>query len=202
MTKNRNLTMLALLGTLTFSIIALINKEITIFYMLYLFWWQALIELLTKIFTQIKNGGGAVVTFVKSYPTFFILVLYWIFIVILFGIVFSFQNLDLLVLNATVLYFKNIPFVLNLILLIVLAGFNFFTNQNSLDFEVGFFSVRLLILHISIILGTFIHFGLMHFYPDSFKTSIYPYLFSAVPFLLLRSYFDWKMMEDNSNINT
>ena len=164
--------------------------------MLYLFWWNALIDLFAKIFTDIKKGGSVWATFRKSSSALYILAMYWIFIVILFGIVFSFYDFDLFVLNAQVLSFQNTPFVLNIILMILIAVLTFNSNQESTDTEIGFFSARMLILHVSIILGAFVHFGMRHFLGDTEKTSIYPYLLSAVPFLLIRTYFDWKMSED------
>lgn len=196
MIKNKNLARLSLFGTLALSVLALVNKEITIFYMLYLFWWNALIDLFAKIFTDIKKGGSVWATFRKSSSALYILAMYWIFIVILFGIVFSFYDFDLFVLNAQVLSFQNTPFVLNIILMILIAVLTFNSNQESTDTEIGFFSARMLILHVSIILGAFVHFGMRHFLGDTEKTSIYPYLLSAVPFLLIRTYFDWKMSED------
>lgn len=196
MIKNKNLARLSLFGTLALSILALVNKEITVFYMLYLFWWHALIDLFGKIFTDIKKGGSVGATFKKSFTALYILAMYWIFIVILFGIVFSFYDLDLFVLNAQVLSFQNTPFVLNIILMILIAVLTFNSNQESNDTEIGFFSGRMLVLHVSIILGAFVHFGMRYFLEDTEKTSIYPYLLSAVPFLLIRTYFDWKMSED------
>lgn len=193
--KSLHFSKLSLLGTVLFTVIALINKEITVFYMLYLFWWQALIEILTHFGFQLKSK----VPFYKAWKTnnsaFFLMGLYFVFIVILFGIVFSFSNFDLFALNAQILVFKNIPFALNIILSLSLALIKLFTQDadDGSDAGFGILSTKMIILHISIILGAFIHFGVKHYYPESFEDSIYPFILSAVPFLLLRTYIDWKM---------
>lgn len=195
--KSLHFSKLSLLGTFLFTIIALINKEITVFYMLYLFWWQALIEILTHFGFQLKNNLPFNIAWKANHSAFFLMGLYFVFIVILFGIVFSFSNFDLFALNAQILVFRNIPFALNVILSLSLALTKLFTQETDEGADVGFgiFSTKMIILHISIILGAFIHFGIKHYYPESFEDSIYPYILFAVPFLLLRTYVDWKMGE-------
>lgn len=195
--KSLHFSKLSLLGTFLFTVIALINKEITVFYMLYLFWWQALIEILTHFGFQLKNNFPFNIAWKANHSAFFLMGLYFVFIVILFGIVFSFSNFDLFALNAQILVFRNIPFALNVILSLSLALTKLFTQETDegTDAGFGFFSTKMIILHISIILGAFIHFGIKHYYPETFEDSIYPYILSAVPFLLLRAYVDWKMKE-------
>lgn len=196
MTKNNNIAAFGLVGTVGFTIMALINKEITVFYMLYLFWWQALIEIFAKMIREYRITRSFSKAYALGRPIFPIMAGYWIFIVVLFGFAFSFSNYDLFAINAEVLMFRNLPFVLNIGLTIILVAIN--SRSSSVDNEINFgvFSPKMVILHISIILGAFIHFGVKHYYPESFENSIYPYLFSAIPFLLLRTYFDYKMLGD------
>lgn len=197
MIKNKNITAVGLSGTVMLTVIALINKEITVFYMLYLFWWQALIEIFAKMIREYRITQSFSKAYARGRPSFPIMAGYWIFIVVLFGFAFSFSNYDLFAINAEVLMFRNIPFVLNIALTIILVAINSRSNSEENILNFGIFSPKMIILHVSIILGAFVHFGVKHYYPNSFENSIYPYLFSAIPFLLLRTYFDYKMMEDH-----
>lgn len=196
MTKNNALTGFGLFGTIVLTIFALINKEITVFYMLYLFWWQALIEIFAKMIREYRITRSFSSAYRSGKPTFFMMGMYWVFIVLLFGIVFPFGNFDLFAINVQVLSFQNIPFVLNLGVMILVSTLQSNTKPGKDPIDFGPFSPKMIILHISIILGAFVHFGIRHYYPESFENSIYPYLFSAIPFLLLRTFFDWKMLAD------
>lgn len=196
MKNNIMLNGVGLFGTVALTIFALINKEITVFYMLYLFWWQALIEIFAKMIREYRITHSLSKVYNIGKPGLFMMFIYLIFIVILFGVAFTFSNEDLFIVNAQVLAFQNIPFVLNLALFGVIAIINAFSKSEDELINFGIFSPKMAILHISIILGAVVHFGVQHYYPESFEDSIYPYIFSAIPFLLLRTFFDWKMLED------
>ncbi|WP_417431791.1 hypothetical protein [Halpernia sp.] len=176
-------------GTLILTVLALINKEITIFYMLYLFWWQAFIEILSALIKKIVLKESFVEISKVFFPTFFVMFAYVLFIIILFGFVFSFYDIKLFALNSQILYFKNDIFNLNLGLTTILAISHFFSNSNkNLDF--GPLSAKMLILHISIILGFTLNFGIKFFLNEVDSSLLY--LLSAVPFILLKTYFFWK----------
>ncbi|SEF59351.1 hypothetical protein SAMN05421847_0404 [Halpernia humi] len=188
-----NLRYFSFLGTLVLSIYALYNKEISVFYMLYLFWWQALIEIFTVIIINFKKTKNFINSAKLVSSSFFLMFIYFIFIIVLFGFVFAFRNEDLIMLNFQVFFFRNTTFNLNILLMLIFAVlyFNsekniFYANQNF-----GVFSNRMLILHVSIILGAVIHFGSQHFLDVRFTKSIYFYIISALPFLIIKSIFEW-----------
>lgn len=196
MKKNKILSSLHLFGTLLLTIFALVNMETTVFYMLYLFWWQALIEIFINIALEYRASKSLFQSIRKSYSSIYVMGMYLVFIVILFGFVFSISNLRLFQINAQVFMFQNLTFNFNIILSLLIAVIRVADNSAEDMSNIGIFSIKMLILHISIILGAFIHFGLKHFYPETFEDSFYPYLFSAIPFLLIRTFFDWKMHSD------
>lgn len=197
--KNNYLSGFNILGTSAITIIALINKEITVFYMLYLFWWQAVIEVLANFIQLLRLNIPFRTAFANLKDVGFLSGIYFVFIVVLFGIVFSYANDDIIMINLQVITFHHLSFNLNILLFLGIIIFKLIrseVNLNSIAF--GIFTPKLIILHISIILGVLVHFGIRHFYPESFDESIYPYVVSAVPFLLLQIYFGWRMREQSS----
>lgn len=199
MMKNNYLTGFSLIGTSVITIIALINKEITVFYMLYLFWWQALIEIIADFLQLLRMKIPLKTAYANLKNAGFLLGIYFVFIVVLFGIVFSFSNEDIMMTNFQVMVFQQYSFNLNILLFIAIIIFKLLRSEaNITRLNIGIFTPKLIILHISIILGALVHFGLLHYYPESFKESIYPYILSAVPFLLLQIYFEWKSQEITS----
>ena len=191
--QNQILNRFSLFATIGLTIVALLNREITVFYMLYLFWWQALIEVFGTIILKTKQLKSFYSAVLNSLPGIFMMGLYWVFIIVMFGIVLSFSNEKMFNLNFDVFLFRNTPFVINIVLSIVFTFIKYYnSNVGNNESKFGVFSAKMLILHVSIILGGMIHFGLIRFYPDSFDGSIIPYLLSAVPFLVVRSIFDWR----------
>lgn len=199
MVKKSYFTTFNLLGTSAITIIALINKEITVFYMLYLFWWQALIEVIANFIHLLRLKIPFKIAFGNLKAVLFLLGIYFVFIFILFGFVFSFSNDDLLTINFQVMTFHLLSFNLNILLFLGITVFKLFQMTTQIDsINFGVFTPKLLILHISIILGAVVHFGIRHFYPETFAESIYPYILSAIPFLLLQIYFEWRTREMTS----
>lgn len=188
-----NLRYFSFLGTLVLSIYALYNKEISVFYMLYLFWWQALIEIFTVIIINFKKTKNFINSAKLVSSSFFLMFIYFVFIIVLFGFVFAFRNEDLIMLNFQVFFFRNTTFNLNILLMLIFAVLHFNSEKNIFyaNQNFGVFSNRMLILHVSIILGAVIHFGSQHFLDVTFTKSIYFYMISALPFLIIKSIFEW-----------
>ena len=177
---------LNLFGTLIFTVIALINQEVSVFYMMYLFWWQEIIEIFGSVFSKFMNGVSFSSATKLLFQSLLMMGVYLIFIVIIFGFVFSFKHQKLFTIFAEVLFFKNTSFNLNLLLAVLLMVLK--VKDKQIDEENhGPFSTNMLILHISIILGTILHFVSMRFWGDTLEGSFYPYLISAIPFLVLKT---------------
>ena len=191
--RNQLINRVNLSATIGLTIVALLNKEITVFYMLYLFWWQALIEVVATIIVKTRLLKSLYKTVINSAPGIFMMGLYWVFILLIFGIVLSFSHKEIFDLNFDVFLFRNIPFNATVLLSILFTFIKYYNgNSENHDTKFGVFSNKMLILHFSIILGGMIHFGLLEFYPESFEGSMTPFIVSAVPFLLLRSLLEWK----------
>ncbi len=177
---------LNLFGTLIFTVIALINQEVSVFYMMYLFWWQEIIEIFGSVFAKIKKGVSFSSATKSLFQSLLMMGVYLIFIVVVFGFVFSFKHQKLFIIFGEVLFFRNTSFNLNLLLAVLLMVIK--VKDKQIDEENhGPFSTNMLILHISIILGAILHFVSMRFWGDPLEGSIYPYLISVIPFLILKT---------------
>ena len=188
---------LNLFGTLVFSVIALVNQEISVFYMLYLFWWQELISIFGSVFSKIKKGFPFFKSLKSLGQSLFLMGIYFVFIVVMFGFVFSFRNEKLFSIFAEVLMFMNVSFNLNLLVALLLMLVKVFQDQIvHEDHEI--FSSNMIVLHISIILGAGLHFLIKDYFDDSFDSkSIVPYIVSAVPFLILKTVFEYYKNKEN-----
>src|SRR5690554_8151304 len=83
------------ISIILFSISAILKGEITVFYMLYLFWWQAVIHVLVNsIKTLTLNKYATYRSELKEYfkGNFFLLFLYLFFIIIIYGLILNFNN--------------------------------------------------------------------------------------------------------------
>ena len=167
--------------------------------MTYLFWWQAVIEIAANFSQLLRLKLPLRIAFAHLKHVAFLLGIYFIFIMVIFGIIFSYSNSDLFTINVQVFAFRNTSFVINILLFLGLTTFSLLRSKNpEVSVNAGIFTPKLIILHMSIVLGAFLHFGIRHFYPESFNDSIYPYFLSAIPFLLLQTYFAWKTREVTS----
>ena len=184
---------ISLLAMISFSLLEIIYKQTTVFYILYLFWFDELIrtvfEKITYYFkkSEIENPTQ----YLKSVNgKFYFLFLYLIFIFIFFGLIIDRNDFDLIAVNFTVLFFKNSFF--NYSLLVFVLREVYLYRENSAHKEPNsLLSMRIFILHISIILGILFwalstqKFHFMEAYANSF---------AIVPFLLLKV-----IIEINSN---
>ena len=180
------------LAILLFSIIALLRGEITVFYMMYLFWWQTFIHVIvntSKVLFISKNAEFKPKLIHYIGGNMFLLFLYFIFIVLFFGFFSNLENRNLLTINMQVLFFQNWSFNINLVVFFISA---LFYNKTYLkDLPNHAFSPRNIILHVSIILGAFIHFFVIHQLPELFDgENLWSSVLVILPFLTLRIFFD------------
>lgn len=174
---------------LLITFIGLINKEVSVFYIIYLFWFQEFIRTLFDVIFLLKQAKTVNQKFEvlkSSFGNFFLLFIYFVFIVLIFGFMLNSNDSSLLGKNILVLFFKNWFFNINLILFSV-EYFIFKHNQNTFQYPIVIFNRRHIILHLSIILGAIIQLILLPKWNFD-KYSIASFVV-ILPFLLLKFYF-------------
>lgn len=178
-----------LLVMISLTSIAILDKDMSIFYILYLFWWDELLksffDLLNYLIkkSQLNNA--------KVYKSnlrgrFFFLVLYFLFIVIFFGVVIDANNKDLVYLNFELLFFQNAWFNLSLIGFLI-RGIYFLNKGDKRSNGLNVLSKGIITLHVSIILGIFI-WGLTKLKFQELEE--YATLLAVIPFLLFKIFFE------------
>lgn len=172
--------------TLTFLVITsigLFQNQVTVFYIVYLFWFQELIRTVVDFMFLVskKQTIQEKWFFAKlSFGSFFILFIYFVFIVVLFGFMLNWRNSDLVINNVLVLFFKNWYFNVNILLF--LAEYIYFRAQTD-NSKLQVFNQRHIILHVSIILGGVMFMVVL---PKINITSEWISLAVIAPFLLLK----------------
>lgn len=179
----------SLFAMIAFTVLAIANKSISVFYILYLFWWD---EFLKSCFDLLKYGFKKTqIEHPRAYISnirgrLFFLMVYFVFIVIFFGVVLDNKTFDLVALNFEVLFFKNPLFNFS-VLSFLLRELYLFKFNPQLMISHSVLSRGIITLHVSIILGIFI-WALFTLKFQSFKA--YAALFSAIPFLLFKIFFE------------
>lgn len=176
--------------TVFFTILGLINGQVSVFYIIYLFWFQELIRTFITFFFLQKNTTTKF-SISDFFGSLFMLFIYFIFIVVLFGFILNWGDFKLTALNMEVLLFRNMFFNVS-ILFFAIEFFLFLkTNPKEIRIEdIGAFNVRHIILHISIIVGGLIQFFVVKKYPEIFTPeNLWGSVAVIAPFLLLRILF-------------
>lgn len=181
----------SLLSMTLFTVFSIIEKQTTVFYILYLFWCDEFLRTFfdgLNYFFRKKNieNLSKYLSNVKS--RFFLLFVYVVFIVVIFGLVVDWKNADLIIDNLSVLFFKNSLFNFTIITFICRELYFFLYNTTQLQSK-SVLSNGIIILHISLVLGLFGWF-LSTQKIDLFKE--YATLISIVPFLFLKVFFEIK----------
>lgn len=178
-----------LLTTIVITILGLFQSQVTVFYIVYLFWFQELIRTVVDfvyLFLK-KKTISEKFDFIKStFGSFFLLFIYLVFIVVLFGFMLNWNNRKLLNNNVLVLMFHNWYFNINILLF--LAEYIYFRVKiKDSALQLYIFNRRHIVLHISIILGAFIQLAIA---PNFNINNILTSALVIVPFLLLKTLLD------------
>lgn len=177
------------LTVLVITSIGLLQNQVTVFYIVYLFWFQELIRTVVdfSLLVSKKQTIQEKWFFAKlSFSSFFILFVYFVFIVVLFGFMLNWRNSDLFISNVLVLFFKNWYFNINILLF--LAEYIYFRTQtDNSNLQLQIFNRRHIILHVSIILGGVMFMVIL---PKLNITSEWISLAVIAPFLLLKIILD------------
>ncbi|HNS41896.1 MAG TPA: DUF6498-containing protein [Taishania sp.] len=183
--KLLNFHRLELIYFLLFTLWGVANGQVTVFYLIYLFWFQELIRTIVDLFFIIKQQKTIAERWFSaknSFGGFFILFIYFVFIVVLFGWMVNFKNSELLATNIGVFVFKNWYFNSTLILFFI-EYLYFRTQVDNSNLKIEIFNKRHIILHISIIAGAIIQMILL---PKLNIDNQWGNALVVLPFLLLK----------------
>lgn len=180
---------ISLLAMTVFTVIEVVSKQTSVFYILYLFWFD---ECIRTFFDGIQSR------FAKNQienPTkfnykekLFLLFGYFVFIVIIFGFVIDRKDFDLIRINLTVLTFQNTLFNYSLVTFVLREIYLFRKVNTNVEFE-SQVTIGIITLHISIVLG--ILFWFLSAQKLQFMTD-YANVIAIIPFLLLKLFFEIK----------
>lgn len=190
MTINQNTVVkyLSLLLMTIFTIVELLQKQTTVFYIIYLFWFD---EFIRTVFDRIryyfkKNTIENPVEYLRNNKDrFFLLSMYFIFIIIFFGCIIDWKQSDLIGNNFNIFYFKNAFFNYSLLTFIIREYY--LQQKDTIKKAKNVFSSGILILHISIV------FGLSFWFLSTQKMEFmkaYANILAIVPFLILKLVFE------------
>lgn len=162
--------------------------QVTVFYIIYLFWFRELTRTIIDILYAYRNGkeDGKQPGLKEICGNILILFIYLVFIVLLFGFMLNWNNRELLFTNMQTLVFRNLCFNLNVSLFILqYALYRKSAGKKGLDIAV--FGKSHIILHISIIVGALIQMGFVKRYPGYFSGGeLWGSALVVLPFLLLK----------------
>lgn len=162
--------------------------EVTVFYIIYLFWFQELIKTFINVGYGYATGmpDGSKPAIKDLWGNFFILFVYVVFIILLFGFMLNWGNLQLMAINIQTLFFRNWSFNANLMLFAV-QYFLYRRNAGTQDFDLKIFNRNHIILHISIIAGALLQMMVVKKYPEYFSANVlWGSALVVMPFLILK----------------
>lgn len=177
------------------TIISIFEKETTVFYILYLFWCDELIRTLSDgcnyIFRK-KSIQNSIKYISNVKSRFFLLFVYLVFLIVVFGLMMDWKNSDLIIHNLSVLFLKNTFFNFTIITFVLREIYFFMHNKTQLEAK-SLFSSGIIILHISIVLGI-LFWAISTQKVEIFKE--YATIISIVPFLILKLFFEIKTVNN------
>ncbi|MCM5529114.1 hypothetical protein [Parasegetibacter sp. NRK P23] len=180
--------MLALTG------LSVYNGQATVFYIIYLFWWNELIvKAVNRIFKWRRNREAQYTVSAAAASSGPLMAIYWIFIVVIFGFVASWEDKTAIQTNFSVLFFRNVYFNLNILFILVTACLHTLENDRQLTANPSpGVTANMIVLHVSIILGAFVFFMVVKGFPDVFRPeNSWSAVLMITPFLLLRFLVHW-----------
>ncbi|GFZ83010.1 hypothetical protein GCM10011531_12060 [Aquaticitalea lipolytica] len=188
---------LSLIVMTCITIMAIYSKQITVFYIIYLFWCDEFLKTIFDGFRyrfkkeQIQNPTNYILN-IKN--RFFMLLIYLVFIIVCFGLILDWNNTDLILGNFEVFFFKNTLFNISLITFLLREIYLYKNNQLILNSH-HLLSSGIITLHISLILGIMLSFLIKK---EFVVFENYAAVFAIIPFLLLKLYFEIQEIKYNS----
>lgn len=184
-----NFQKLEKISFLLLTILGVVNGQVTVFYIVYLFWFQELLRTLVDFFIilrQRKSWSEKWLAAKQSFGGFLLLMGYAVFIILLFGLMLNWKNQALLGQNIIVFLLRNWYF--NFTVIIFILEYIFYRlNTDNTALQILPFNRRQIILHVSIILGAIIQLMLI---PRFQIQSNWGMALIILPFLLLKLFLD------------
>jgi hypothetical protein len=185
------------------TLFSVLNGQASVFYLIYFFWFYELIcVLVDQLFY--KGNPNAVLQSGKRksiFGSFLQMGVYFVFIVVFFGFIASFNNTEILMANMEVLVFQNWFFNANLIF-ILLERIYLHKSHYAVDVYLGSFTPNMIVLHISIILGAFMMFFVVRNFPDIFTPeNLWGSVIIILPFVLLRMWWAYQFTRPSVFLN-
>src|SRR5690606_38748662 len=151
-----------LFSTFIITFLGIVDGQITVFYVIYLFWFQELIRTLIDLFFIKKRNNEIRSAFYlrEIFSSFFILFIYFVFIIVLFGFMLDWNNKQNMATNIYIFIFSNWYFNLNIIVFAIQYYFYRKVADNT-NLSLQAFNHRHIILHVSIIMGAIIQMMLV-----------------------------------------
>lgn len=178
-----------LLLTIVLPVIGILQGNTTVFYIVYLYWWQELIaSLLDGWHYRRKENTDPMVPPNPIGARLFILFIYFVFIVVIFGVMNSWGNHNQVRINLLVFLFRDVFFNINLIGILLNE---WWFRQNTFAVRQNFdnpFSDKMMVMHIAIIAGGFVTLFAKNRFIEIFSSgNIWLSVLVAIPFLLLKA---------------
>jgi hypothetical protein len=178
-----------LILTIVLPVIGILQSNTTVFYIVYLYWWQELIaSLLDGWYYRKKDNTGTTILSSPLSARLFLLFIYFVFIVVLFGVMSSWGNTPQMRINLLVFLFRDWFFNINLIGILLNE---WWLRQNTSVVRHNFdnpFSGRMMVMHIAIIAGGFVTVFANNRFPNIVSSdNIWLSVLAAMPFLLLKA---------------
>lgn len=198
----RNVQIIFTIALCAYALFGLVQGNGSIFFIVYLFWLDELIRTVS-LYIQSKiyykrnpNDNGFKPAFSLIRSRFFMLFIYAVFIVPVFGIFLNLfeKDSETLVTNVLILTFKNISFNICVLISIVREVLTIRANSKLIKNykpEVQLMSTNIMTLHASILLGA-LFWALVNGKIGSYKLDLgvlQPYAI-GIPFFVIKLFFD------------
>ena len=170
------------------TLLSVFNGESTVFYLIYFFWWNEIIRLVIDGIFLNRNPNIKIESSTKhlDIPSFFLMGIYFVFIVIFFGFIANFDNTDILSTNMKILFFSNWFFNLNIIF-IIFERILLHQSKQAVTVYFGGSTPNMIILHVSIIAGGVLMFFVVKQHQDIFTpANHWGSVIIVMPFILLK----------------
>lgn len=158
--QNHLLKFAYLLLFTAYTVYAIITGNVNVFFLIYIFWIDEFLKTLFDLFRYLflKENIKDAIDFLNNLKArFFMLFLYFVFIVILYGFVFSFgETYESIGNNILILFFRDTAFNICFLTLLAREINGFIISIYKKDvISVSVNSSGIITLHVSIILGAF-----------------------------------------------
>lgn len=169
----------------------ILKGQSSLFYIIYIFWWAELIATTVELIDYyIRKTSKTQEQIQLVFSRYFLLFIYFVFIVVVFGLLPSFGNQEIMKLNVKTFFFKDMVFNSSILFIIINeCWYRYSKVEENETVEQSPFSGRMMVMHLSIIFGGLI-FTTAKYSNFQFAQHTFQWhsLLMAIPFLLLKTY--------------